>query len=87
MHELLHALFNKDRIAFVQTKNPELIQNFLSLVPPSMRMIPFSTTVVDPNRQPHYNFILTEKTSRSISEKKFRIIDPELITKNEPHTF
>jgi len=83
IHEILHALFNKDKIAIFQTENPELIQNILSLLPPSMRVVSFSTMVVQPKQQPLYHFILTRKTYQSLLEKKYRIIDPELLSKNE----
>lgn len=83
LHEILSALFNKSKIAILQTENPELIQNTLSLVPPSMRLVSFSTMVVQPDLQPNYHFILTGETSQSLLEKKYRIIDPELLSKNE----
>ena len=75
--ETLTELFRKQKIAILDTKNTDLIQKILSLVPPSMRLIPFSTLVIQPERQPNYHLIQTESQNKSILEKNFKIIDPD----------
>jgi len=77
--DALTELFRKQKIAILDTKNTDLIQKILSLVPPSMRLIPFSTLVIQPERQPNYNLIQTKSQNKSILEKNFKIIDPDKI--------
>lgn len=75
--ETLIELIKKQKIAILDTKNIDLIQEMLSLVPPSMRLISFSTLVIQPERQPEYHLIQTKSQNKSILEKNYKIIDPE----------
>ena len=75
LFEILSALFNKEKIALVGNHQPQLIQRILSIVPPSIRLISFSSLVNDVERQSHYDFIITKRRSRFTSDKKFKIIE------------
>ncbi len=74
--ETLLALFNKDKLAIFDNQKPYLIQKILGLVPPSVRLISFSTLVNDIEKQSKYDFIITDRFNRSLLDKKFKIIDP-----------
>lgn len=75
--DVLTGLFKGDKIAIFKTERVDLIQNILSLVPPSLRLISFSTFVNHPNRQPKYDFILTQKHRLPNLDKGFLKIDPQ----------
>jgi|GEM_PF-6246155 len=75
LFDILTALFNREKIALVGNHQPQLIQRILSIVPPSVRLISFSSLVNDIERQSRYDFIITKRRSRSISDKKFKIIE------------
>ena len=77
IHEIMHALLNQKSIAFCSLNNIELIQKILNLLPPSMRLISFSTLVVQPSQQPKYRLIGIEKSSKIILNNKFTRIDLE----------
>jgi len=81
--DALIGLFRKQKIAILDIKNTNLIQKILSLVPPSMRLVPFSTLVIQPERQPNYHLIQTESQNKSIIEKIFKIIDPDKPTEEQ----
>ena len=53
----LFHLFKKNKIAIAKITDDEFIQNALSLVPPQIRLVPFSTEVLDPARQTEYRII------------------------------
>ena len=75
--EVLNGLFGGGRIALLKSYQYDLIQNVLSIVPPSVRLISFSTLVNYPNRQPKYDFILSPKYDLPNLDKKFRKINRE----------
>ena len=54
---ILFYLFKKSKIAIVKTIDDELIQNILSIIPPQIRFMPFSTIVLEPTRQTKYQLI------------------------------
>jgi len=81
--DTLTELFRKQKIAILDIKNTDLIQKILSLVPPSMRLIPFSTLVIQPEKQPNYNLIQTESQNKSILEKNYKIIDPDKLPEDQ----
>ena len=74
---VLVALFKNEKIAIFKTNKPKLIQTILSIAPPSVRLIPFSTYVEHPSKQPKYNFILTSKAKLFDLEDDFWKIDLE----------
>ena len=82
----LKALFKKSKIAIVGVSDNFLIQNILGLVPPSMRIIPFSTLVVDVNKQPRYDFVIVKKSAKYSIGEKFVIINPNEFTRSDIKT-
>ena len=77
MHKIMHAFFNQKSIALCLLEDIELIQKILSMLPPSMRLISFSTLVVQPSQQPKYRLIGIEKSSKIILNDEFIRIDLE----------
>lgn len=75
--ETLTGLFRKQKIAILDAKDTDLIQKILSMLPPSMRLISFSTLVIQPEKQPNYHLIQTKSQNKSILEKNFKIVNPE----------
>ncbi len=71
---ILLNLIRGKKTAIVKTSKHDLIQNILTILPPSLRLISFSSLVNQPHSQPKYDFILTPKP-RIISEE-FQKIDP-----------
>ena len=63
----LYHLFLGEKIAFVDFNYEKLIQNILSIVPPSLRLISFSSLVANQIRQPDYNIIQITKQNLSKS--------------------
>jgi len=59
--KILFSIFRNEKTIVFGHPDYKLIQNILSLIPSSTRLIPFSTLVHYPSRQPKYNFILTTK--------------------------
>ena len=51
---VLRALFAKQRIALSDVEDLSFLPNVLALLPPSMRLVPFSTCLPNPARQPAY---------------------------------
>lgn len=74
---ILTALFKGEKIAIFKTEQTELIQTILSIIPPSTRLISFSTYVERSDRQPKYDFILTSKSKLFNLGNIFRKFDPE----------
>ena len=70
----LASLFSKRRILLV-TDDHTLHQGILSLLPASMRLVPFSTLVADPKRQPDYRVISGPRPGGPGVEK-FAVIEP-----------
>ena len=73
LEKILKALFAKKKIALL-IDNTELPQKIISLLPKSMRIIPFSTFVIEPKKQPKYDFILNPELKKSKIEKDFEVI-------------
>ncbi len=53
----LFYLFKKSKVAIVKIFDGKLIQNVLSTLPPEIRLMPFSTLVLEPSRQTKYQII------------------------------
>lgn len=73
---ILKGLIRRRRIAILKTAGIDYIQNILSVLPPSLRLIPFSTLVIYPDKQPKFNFIEIPKQNRILLRDDFLIIDP-----------
>lgn len=73
---LFHSIFRRNKIALVKTDELKLIQNLLAAIPPSMRLIEFSTIVNQPNRQYKYDFIQIPEETQSSLDRSFVIINP-----------
>ena len=54
---ILFYLFKKSKIAIVKIFDERLIQNILAVIPPQIRLMPFSTLVLEPSRQTKYQVI------------------------------
>lgn len=76
LRETLLGLFSKKKIAIFDVQKPHLVQKILGLVPPSVRLISFSTLVNDVEKQSGYGFIITDKLNSSLLDEKFKKIDP-----------
>lgn len=76
LKSLLHSIFKRNKIALVKTDNFRIIQNVLAIVPPSMRLMEFSTMVNQPNRQYRYRFIQVPEEAQPSLERNFVIINP-----------
>lgn len=72
--ECLKLIFRNKKIAIINEKNQQLIQSILSLVPPSFRLMSFSTLVPQPEIQTKYNIIQTLE-HKKMSLSKYMIID------------
>lgn len=81
LEEILISLFTNKKIALF-FDNVELPQKILSFLPKSMRLISYSTLVVEPTKQPKYHFILNSKLNKSKLKKDFKII-----SQNKPSLF
>jgi len=71
LSKIMLTLFKEDKIAIFGNDDHKIIQNLFSLIPPSMRLISFSSLVDVPDRQPNYNFFLTKKHRIPNLDEKF----------------
>lgn len=78
LETLLKGLFRRQRIAILKIGDIGHIQNILTLLPISLRLISFSTLVVYPDKQPRFNLIEIPKQNRILLRDDFVIIDPHL---------
>jgi len=70
----MNAVFEHKKIALVNIDNQKLIQSILSLVPPSLRLISFSTVVPQPERQTQFKIIQVKKLKSKLLSK-YLIVD------------
>ncbi len=75
LEEILKNLFKSRKVAIVETDQVRLIPNVLSLVPPSMRLVSFSTLVNQPDKQPKYNIIQIPRQAIEFLLGDFEVID------------
>lgn len=75
------SIFKGEKIALVGIKDNDFIQNLLSVLPKSLRLLSFSTLVFDPKKQSHFNIIQLSTESQLDENHNYRIID---ITKLAP---
>lgn len=74
---LLHRLFRRNKIAIKKTDELSLIQNLIAVLPPTMRLIPFSTLVEEPDRQFKFDLIQIHENAQRKLDKNFIMIDPD----------
>ena len=87
LEEILEALFTNKKIALlISDVDVELPQKILSLVPRSLRVVSFSTFVVEPKKQSIYRLILNAKLNTSKIDNSFKIILPKKISAFSPKT-
>ncbi|MBI1828717.1 MAG: hypothetical protein HY222_01650 [Thaumarchaeota archaeon] len=79
LKEILHALFKRSKIALVKMNDIELIQNLLAILPPPLRLISFSTMVIEPDKQYKFDFIEIPERAQNKLGKNFLVINSELI--------
>lgn len=58
LKEIILGLMKNKKIALLE-KNNNIISKILSILPPSLRIISFSTLVINPKLQPRYRFVQT----------------------------
>ena len=68
------SILNKKKIAVTDTKNKNLLQNLISLLPPSYRLISFTTLVIMKEKQPKFDLIQIDGLTTS---KKYQIINTQ----------
>lgn len=85
LKSILHFLFKKSKLALmdIDTNNTELIQNLLSVLPVSIRLVSFSTAVHQPNIQYKYNLIQIPAKAKTKLDKQFVLLSTNLISENE----
>jgi len=77
----LSTIFKKKKLALVEIDDANFIQNLLSVLPPSMRLISFSTHVSQPERQSNYDIIQIPRQVQSQLSSNYKQIhqsDPEI---------
>lgn len=80
---IMRGLFRRRKVAILKIKDVEYIPSILSILPPSLRLISFSTLVGNPDKQPKFHFIETPKQNRILLKNDFIIIDPQTSHYNE----
>jgi len=63
---VLRALFAGKKAAFSGVDDPSFLPSVLAMLPPSMRLVPFSTCLPDPKRQPAYRLATYEGRMRAL---------------------
>ncbi len=86
LEEILYRIIKKTKLAIVRDHygDVEFIQNLLAVLPPHQRLVPFSTLVVEPDRQYGYKLIQIQRESTGKLGKKFAVVGENLEIKNRP---
>ena len=71
----LYGLLKKNKISIV-SREIELIQNVLMSLPPQYRLIPFSTLVIEPEKQYKYSIMQIPEEIKPKIDKNFLIVEP-----------
>ena len=74
--DILYRITLRKKIAVLKTDELMFLHNVLSILPPPLRLIPFSTLVIEPDRQDKFHLIAVPKEIQSKILKSFVIIDP-----------
>jgi len=80
LEEILYRILGRKKIAILKTDELMFLQNMLSILPPPLRLIPFSTLVIESDRQDKFHLIQTPKEMESKITKSFTIINPDQIS-------
>lgn len=80
---LLYYIFKKRKIAILSEIDERLIQNLLSIIPPLIRFIPFSTFVLEPTRQTKYHLIQIPNYIQPRLQSKFVKINPNSLPESK----
>ncbi len=75
---ILSAMMNNHKFAIINNIDIDLIQNLLLLLPINMRLVPFSTQVAKPDKQPNYKIIQSSFHIQTKLNDDFIIIDKNL---------
>ena len=76
---LLFYLFKKSKIAILKTVDDRLIQNILSVIPPQIRFMTFSTLVLEPTRQTKYQLIQVPNKIQLKLQTNYVSINPDVL--------
>lgn len=76
---VLFCLFKKSKIAILKAADEKLIQNILSVIPPQIRFMPYSTLVLEPTRQTKYQFIQIPSKARPKLQSNYVSINPDAL--------
>lgn len=79
LEEVLYRILGKKKIAILKTDELMFLQNMLSILPPPLRLIPFSTLVIETDRQDKFHLIQVPKAVETKISKSFTIIKPDQI--------
>jgi len=74
LSKIFYSLFQGKKTAITEKNHFRLIQNILSILPPTIRLIPFSTLVSKPDRQTKFNFIQIDKKKTYLLKRNWKII-------------
>lgn len=80
LEEILYRISARKKIAILKTDELMFLHNVFAILPPPLRLIPFSTLVVEPDRQDKFHLIQIPKEIETKIGKSFAIIDPEQIS-------
>ena len=78
--EILYRITTRKKIAILKTDDMMFLPNILTILPPPLRLIPFSTLVVEPDRQDKFHLIAVPIEIQSKISKSFTIVDPSQMT-------
>lgn len=73
----LHALVRRKKVAVRSSCGEKFAQAVLGLLPPSLRLVPFSTCAVDLRRQPAYRFVLLDDSSAPRLPNGYETVDAQ----------
>ncbi len=76
---LLFYLFKKNKVAILKIVDGKLIQNILSVIPPQIRFMAFSTLVLEPTRQTKYQLIQIPSKVQSKLQTNYTSINPDAL--------
>lgn len=79
LEPILFSLFSNQKIALT-SDDIKLPQKILSLLPVSLRLVSFSTLVINPDKQPKFCFILGSKLNKHRFKKNYTLITSDRIS-------
>ena len=85
LRQFLQELFNRRKIAIIKSEQVGLIPEILAILPIELRLISFSTLIVDPERQDKYNLIQISRLHKYKLNRSFANIDVQELSKATKH--